>query len=461
MLLLYLVLSSMISHMLLLSMCFSLMDIRPPFRKTFLCSLISMLFYVIPILTANILIQDPMAARVWIYRYLIIINPLSGLGVYLSIKPILKFSATRCGVIIYHQLLLSHLSSLVFLFLNETLAYILHMDICPDGFFILDYICNPLRILMQIMILIIVKLRLKKTGRYIIIPPNYTDKNETYNVIKIFIAVSVIYSVIVLFRTFLFPRVITPINVETGFIYLLLILAIIQYLSYTTSHFRNRLLNWEIEATGTYISSLLHTNQEFRAIKHDFYNVLQGYGGYLEIQDYEGLAAYHKKLFTATKQAGDFLSLIEVLRTRIAVYSLLEGMAKKAKESGISFSINQICEVTDIVLDDMDLCRVLGIVLDNAIEEAELSKDKQVNISFERKDKNTIVLVVSNTTGGDVNTRDIFQEGYTTKQNHSGIGLPQVLHILNSYEHCSLRVNYHDKQFTIFLILNAETRVGA
>lgn len=456
--LLFLFISNIISHILLLSISFAFMDLKPPFRKVFQCGFLSMLLYVVPIIAADIFAGDPLIGRVWVYRFFITINPLSALALYFFIKPILGFSPTRSSIIMYHQLLLDYLFCLVYLLSSETFTSISNITIRPDGFFPLDYVFAILRIIIQFILLLIVKARLKKSRRYLSIPPNYIDKNVTRTVLQTFFVICTIYIVIALFRTFFFSTPTTSISACSAFIYALLIIDILLYLSYMTSQFRNRFLNWEIQATGTSVSSLLHTNQEFRAIKHDFYNVLQGYGGYLAIQDYEGLSRYHKKLFSATKEAGDSLNIIEVLRSRIAVYSLLESMAKKAKKSGVSFSIHQICEVTNIVLDDIDLCRVLGILLDNSIEEAELSKGGQVNISFEQRDKNSILIVISNTTNGEVNTKDIFKEGYTTKLNHSGIGLPQVMNILNLYEHCSLRINYHGKQFTIFLILNTDNK---
>lgn len=454
----FLFVSNAIAHILLVCIILILMDIKVPFKKTLLCGICSMVLYTIPVFVVGIFITEPLVARVWIYRLFITINPLSGLIFYFVIKRIFKFSPTRSSIIMHNQLLMEYLFGLFYLSLSDTLSRIWGMDIAANGFFPLDYLVSTIRIALMLALLFTLKAYLKKSRKYIVIPPNYSEKNVKKNVLKTFLAVCVIYTAMVLFRIYLFPQVITPINLSTGFIYLLLFVTILLYLKNTTSQLRNRLLDWEMQASGTYISSLLHTNQEFRAIKHDFYNVLQGYGGYLSIKDYEGLEKYHKKLFATTRKAGDFLSLIEVLRSRIAVYTLLETMAEKAKKVHVSFSINLLCEVTDIVLDDTDLCKVLGIVIDNAIEEAAQSKDKQVNLSFERKNESTVVLVISNTTKGDVDTKQIFKDGYTTKANHTGIGLSPVFSILNTHEGCSLRVNYHENQFTIFLILSADKR---
>ena len=110
-------------------------------------------------------------------------------------------------------------------------------------------------------------------------------------------------------------------------------------------------------------------------------------------------------------------------------------------------STNLICDVTNVILEDIGLCRIVGIVSDNAVEEAELLRDKRVSLPLERRDENAVALVVSNTTKGDVDTKHIFPGGYS---NQMGIGLPQTLQILNTYEHCSLLVNDHDNPICYF-----------
>lgn len=446
------------THILMLTIIFNWMDIKVLRSTTIICGLCGMILEILPIVITNMIIPDPLVARVWVYRFFVYSNPLHCLLYYIIIRRGLNLSPTRAVIIMHYQILLNYTITIVFLFLNDFFCRVFAIGATADTFFPPDY-CSFLLILgVWFSLWYAINAFLRKSKRHLIIPPNYADKKNRRTSAKVFLTVSFIYGVTVFFRINWISSVSNPITFTTAMIYILLFSGTLFYLLNSTAQLRNRLLEWEMQATGTYISSLLHINQEFRTIKQDFYHVLQGYGDYLSIKDYDGLEKYHQRLFNTTKQAGDFLSIIEVLRSRIAVYSLLETMSRKAKKAGVLFSINLICEVTDIILDDIDLCRVLGIVIDNAIEEAELSADKQVNLSFERKDENTIVLVISNTTKGDVDTKQIFQEGYTTKTNHTGIGLSQVMHILNTYEHCSIRVNYHDNQFTIFLILNSDRR---
>lgn len=453
-------LQNSVVHILMLYIIFTWMGIKAPRKKMVLCGLCGMLLGTLPVILANFLISDPIEARIFVYRFLIYANPLYCIAYYFFIRWIFRFSPTRSSIIMHNHMLLNYIITSVYMCLNDFFSRSFHIQLTSSGFFLADYLSCLLIIGLWMGIFFLMKEDLKRTKKYMIIPPNYTEKNVWLNVAKTFAAISFLYFVILLFRIFLLPELISPLTFTSAFVYFLIIMGNLLYLRNTTLRLQLRLLDWEMQATGTYISSLLHANQEFRGIKHDFYNVLQVYGGYLAMKDYQGLEKYHQMLFHTTKQAGDFLHFIEILRSRMAVYSLLKTMSEKAKKADVALSINLVCDVTDVSLNDLDLCRVLSIVIDNAIEEAQRSDGKQVNLSFDRKGDSTIVFVISNPTKEDVDVDCIFNEGYTTKSNHTGIGLSKVMQILNSYEHCSVRTNYHDYQFTIFLILHADKKIS-
>lgn len=455
-LLVYNVMVKLLIHILLINIVWAWMDMETAFKKILFFAMCGMIFDVLPAVAVTILFPSPAETPVWIFHMCAYSNPLNCFFYYMVNRYAFHFTPIRATVMMNYSILINYILTTLLLLLNDLFCWLSIMNPAPD--MPSDYLSSVIILGVWFAVWYRLKKSLKKNGRYLIIPPNYSDQKNSRNIIQIFLTVCFIYGAMILFRIHQYDCGFNPINFATALIHLLLITGMLFYLLNSVAQLENKLLNWEMQATGTYISSLLHTNQEFRAVKNDFYHVLQGYGAYLSEKDYEGLEKYHNKLFTNTKQAGDFLSMIEVLWPRIAVYSLLESMAKKAKEVYVSFSVGQICDMTDVTLDDMDLCRVLSIVLDNAIEEAQLSAGKQVNLSFERKYEKTVILVVSNTTKGDVDTKEILKNGFTTKANHAGIGLPQVVHILNHYQHCSLRINYHENQFTVFLILSAEAK---
>ncbi len=452
---LFAIAQNMVNHFLILSIQFTLFDIKIDVKKQLLCSFAITIIYLFPLYLVDFLFFAPgVYFSIWLYTSLIFINPLSALAYYFVIRKTLKLSPTKSNLILKGHLLIHYCIVLIYMLSNSILYGLMPAEMLLQNFYVQEIISIFIIVFLLYISLLIVRLYTNKTQNYITIPPDYSEKNIKIALLKTILVISLFYMVIVFFRVKWLSTNQGSFDLNTSFIYFLLIACVFLYLIISMSSLRSKFFRWETQATETYISSLLHVNQEFRGIRHDFYNVLQTYGGYIEMGDLEGLRKYHQSLFQATKAAGDFLSLIEVLKSRIPVYSLFQSKSDIANKSGVKFSFNQVCDISRIVLTDLDLCRVLGIVIDNAIEAASLSEQKQINLSFEEKDKNTIVFVVSNTTKDDVATEKIFADGFSTKENHSGIGLTQVLHILNSYEHCGSRASYHDNQFTMFLIFH-------
>ena len=97
-----------------------------------------------------------------------------------------------------------------------------------------------------------------------------------------------------------------------------------------------------------------------------------------------------------------------------------------------------------------EFSRILGILLDNAIEASSECDEKVINISFRNDEKNHRQLItIENTYANkDVNTEDIFKKGFSGKENHSGLGLWEIRQILNKNNNLNLHTSKTDEFFT-------------
>ena len=80
-----------------------------------------------------------------------------------------------------------------------------------------------------------------------------------------------------------------------------------------------------------------------------------------------------------------------------------------------------------------DLCRCLGILLDNAMEEVQGKKDGRIQIMISSQSGYTTFLV-KNTLYSAVDFHKLGIAGYSTKGNGRGIGLNNYKRILGKYE---------------------------
>lgn len=109
----------------------------------------------------------------------------------------------------------------------------------------------------------------------------------------------------------------------------------------------------------------------------------------------------------------------------------------KAEELGIKISINISAGIKKSVLHNMNaedykqLCRIIGVYLDNAIEASAISNEKLLGIEI-YLNNNDVEIIVSNSYLGEVDIKNVNEKGYSTKGKSHGYGLPLVKNILKN-----------------------------
>lgn len=100
------------------------------------------------------------------------------------------------------------------------------------------------------------------------------------------------------------------------------------------------------------------------------------------------------------------------------------------------------------------VCKILGIILDNSIEAADLTKDKilLVDIYFE---ESTLVIYVENSFINAVDLDNIYDKGFSSKGKNRGYGLYLVKKIVNETNELKFEQSISDDRFiTIIKIKN-------
>ena len=96
-------------------------------------------------------------------------------------------------------------------------------------------------------------------------------------------------------------------------------------------------------------------------------------------------------------------------------------------------------EIDKIPIKIYELCEILGILFDNAIEAADKSGQKSVRVRIEKDGKDAVSFSIENSFEGNVDIERIFEKGYTTSGDGSrGIGLWMVRNTVNKYKNMML-----------------------
>ena len=195
---------------------------------------------------------------------------------------------------------------------------------------------------------------------------------------------------------------------------------------------------------------LLYNN--IRAFKHDFSNIITAFGGYLYANDLEGLKKYYNKIIEECHIDNNLSTLNPEIINNPAIYNLLAAKYYEADELDINIDLQVFINLNNLKMDVYDFSRIMGILLDNAIEAASKCTNKTVKIEIrDIRPKKCQILTIENTyIDKNIDLNKLFEKGYTSKtddtENH-GIGLWQVRKILNKHKNILLDTSKSDELF--------------
>lgn len=209
----------------------------------------------------------------------------------------------------------------------------------------------------------------------------------------------------------------------------------------------------DLEAEKLYNQSLTILYDKIRGYKHDFNNIVQGLGGYISTNNMEGLKDYYNGILDDCQRTNNLALLSPDVINNPAIYSLLTAKYHVATEFGIKMNLEIFMDLTTIKMKIYELTRLLGILIDNAIEAAKQCSEKEITITFRNDaNKKKQLFIIENTyTNKDVNIDNIFEKGHTSKttedaKNH-GIGLWEVRQFIKKHKNLDLYTTKSEKYF--------------
>lgn len=190
-------------------------------------------------------------------------------------------------------------------------------------------------------------------------------------------------------------------------------------------------------------------NDDTRAFKHDFGNIVQAIGGYIDKNDMDGLKVYYSQLFGDFEKLNNLCSLNPEVINNSAIYQIVSSKYNKATKLGIDFYIDIFLDLNTLNMKIYEFSRVLGILLDNAIEAASECDEKIIKISITKDSKRCRqLLIVENTyKNKNLDIERIFEKGFSSKVNNTGLGLWEVRQILKKNHNLNLYTHSNDTMF--------------
>lgn len=194
-----------------------------------------------------------------------------------------------------------------------------------------------------------------------------------------------------------------------------------------------------------------------RKLKHDYNNIMQALNGYVSTKQYDKLQEH---INSVIGECGD-INTLAIITPKIfndpAIYGIVGAKYFLAVEKDIKFEFDITTNIAKIDFSMPDLSRILGIILDNAIEAtSKLEKNKYIRLEMRFDNKKCADIIrVYNTydTSIHINTQDIFKKGYSSKKIKSGIGLWEVKKLIDKSRNAQVYASVEKDKFIQNIII--------
>jgi len=214
----------------------------------------------------------------------------------------------------------------------------------------------------------------------------------------------------------------------------------------------------EQENLQFYMSEIEQQQTAMARFRHDYQNILTSFHSFIKDKDWDGLEQYYVskvEVASAGITQNDFA--LEALG-KVKVQEIKGIIAAKllmAQNMGINATFEADEEVDHILMDSVTLVRMLGIILDNAIEAlTELGRGKLRVACL--KTRVGVMFIVQNDCDSNIpGLHQLKQDGFTTKGKERGLGLNILSELVNENPNISLETDIKDNLFTQRILIEA------
>ncbi|SUM70143.1 quorum-sensing sensor histidine kinase AgrC [Staphylococcus hominis] len=206
----------------------------------------------------------------------------------------------------------------------------------------------------------------------------------------------------------------------------------------------------EIETYYEYTLQIESINNEMRKFRHDYVNILTTMSEYIRENDMDGLKTYFNDNIVPMKDNLQMNSIkingTDNLKVR-AIKGLVTTKILQAQEKHIPISI-EVPELIDhIEMNTIDLSRIIGIIIDNAIEASEELEDALIRIAFINVETSVMFIVMNKCKEDMPKIHELFQDSFSTKGDNRGLGLTTLKEITDTTENVLLDTTIENGYF--------------
>lgn len=175
---------------------------------------------------------------------------------------------------------------------------------------------------------------------------------------------------------------------------------------------------------------LENLNNQLRMQRHDFLNHFQVVYSLIDMDEKEEATKYIEDVYGQMRR---FSSAMKTAKP--GINALLQAKLADAQEKQVKVDLNITSDWKNLPMNDWEMCRVLGNIIDNAIDALSSVENKRLQIEIYEDLRAYGFRITNNGPMIPVHIQNtIFTLGFTTKQTGQGLGLHIVNELMQSYE---------------------------
>ncbi|KQY93537.1 hypothetical protein ASD24_20415 [Paenibacillus sp. Root52] len=206
----------------------------------------------------------------------------------------------------------------------------------------------------------------------------------------------------------------------------------------------------QYEQLTEYTENLEHLYTDMQKFRHDYINILLSMSEYIRHKNMDQLQAYfeHKIMpISQGMQSNTYkLGALHLLKVQ-ELKGIISAKMIKAQELNIDAIIEVAEPIERIHMDAVPLCRCVGILLDNAIEEAIHCEAPTVHMALIRQELGTLIVVSNSCREETPELYQLFEKGFSTKGNNRGLGLNNLREMVAQYKGVVLDTQRRESTF--------------
>ena len=206
----------------------------------------------------------------------------------------------------------------------------------------------------------------------------------------------------------------------------------------------------QYEQLKDYTENLEQLYTDMQKFRHDYINILLSMSEFIRKKDMEQLQIYFEKKIMPISQGMQSntykLGPLHNLKVQ-ELKGVISAKMIKAQELDIDTVIEVVEPIERINLDSVQLCRCVGILLDNAIEEAIHCDEPIVNLALIRNERGILIVVMNSCREETPELYKLFEKGFSTKGNNRGLGLSNLKEIVSQCKGVALDTERKEKTF--------------